>query len=147
MTLPELLFGANSTRVLQIIYEIGLFVPFNDIENFWLFILTQVGIFGFIIFVPGFLGFVARLWRISAAPSRVILGLVLLIASTSNSLGRKSNLLTLTVGTVLAAEAFRKKETKAPDVARAPLPGPRTRGFAESAFRPVGPPIQLEARR
>ena len=149
MTSRELLFGANVTRISQIIYQIGLSVPFNDIEDFWLVILTQVGIFGFIIFVPGFLGFVARLWRTSAVPSRVILGLVLLIASTSNSLGRKSNLLTLAVGTILAAEAFRKKDAQAQaqDTVQTWIPVATARRSADSAFRPVRPRTQFEARR
>jgi hypothetical protein len=43
----------------------------------------------------------------------VILLLVLLIASTSNSLGRKSNLLTIAVATVFAADAFRRPERQA----------------------------------
>jgi len=113
MTPRELLFGANIERIVQIIFQIGLSTPFNDIEDFWLVILTQVGIFGFIVFLSGFLAFVQRLWKGASAPGRVILLLVLLIASTSNSLGRKSNLLTIAVATVLAADAFRRPERQA----------------------------------
>jgi hypothetical protein len=113
MTPRELFFGANFERIVQIIFQMGLSMPFNDIEDFWLVILTQVGIFGFIVFVAGFLPFVQRLWKSASAPGRVILLLVLLIASTSNSLGRKSNLLTIAVATVFAADAFRRPERQA----------------------------------
>jgi hypothetical protein len=60
------------------------------------------------------------LWKISSTPGRVILMLVLLIASTSNSLGRKSNLLTITVATILAANAFRRPELRVAPPASVP---------------------------
>jgi hypothetical protein len=134
MTPRELLFGASFERIVQIIYQIGLSVPFNEIEDFWLVILVQVGIFGFIVFAAGFLAFVLRLWKISSTPGRVILILVLLIASTSNSLARKSNVLTITVATILAANAFRRPELRVAPPASVPArPGS---AFAVPALSP-----------
>jgi hypothetical protein len=140
MTPRELLFGTNFDRIVQIIYQIGLSVPFNEIEDFWLVILVQVGIFGFVVFAAGFLVFVVRLWKISSAPGRVILVLVLLIASTSNSLGRKSNVLTIAVATILAANAFRRPELRAALPASVPA-------RAGSAFAvPESPPQSSQSK-
>jgi hypothetical protein len=109
MTPRELFFGTSFERIVQAVYQIGLRMPLDDIEDFWLVIMVQVGIFGFIGFMIGFLVFVARVWNISSTPGRVILVLLLLIASTSNSLGRKSNLLTIAVAAILVANSFRRQ--------------------------------------
>jgi hypothetical protein len=119
MTPPELLFGASFDRLQEIVFNIGLAVPFGNIENFWLMILAHVGIFGFLVFLAGFLPFVYHLWKVSTAPGRVILLLVLLVASTSNSIGRKSNLLTIGVAAILAANALRRSEPPPPAPAAA----------------------------
>jgi hypothetical protein len=145
MTPRELLFGTSFDRIGQIIYQIGLSVPFDEIEDFWLVIMVQVGIFGFIGFAAGFLVFVARVWNFSSTPGRVILVLVLLIASTSNSLGRKSNLLTIAVATILVANAFRRPM---PQVApRASVLARQGPVFAGPAIPPQSSRSQLQIRR
>jgi hypothetical protein len=117
MTVPEMLFGTTFDRVRNIVFQIGLELPFNDIENFWLLLLVDLGAIGYVFFLVGFLAFLADLWRQLPTSGRMLLIAMLMVASSSNSLGRKSNFLTIAVPGMLAMNAFVKKDEEAVAVA------------------------------
>jgi hypothetical protein len=57
----------------------------------------SLGVLGFPFFIAGFLALLVSCWRQSNYHGRMMIVLVMLVASTSNSLGRKSPLLVLMV--------------------------------------------------
>ena len=105
MDLRQLLFGVPLAEQPQLTFQIGLAYAFADIENFWLLTFVSLGAIGFILYLAGFLPFLAHLWRISPGWGRLLLVCTILVASTSNSLGRKDNLLVLLTASLLAASA------------------------------------------
>lgn len=113
MTTQEILFGTPFERMRNIVFQIGLELPFNDIENFWLLLFVNLGLIGYLFFLAGFLVFIRHLWKILPVSGRILLVAVLIVASSSNSLGRKSNQLTIAVPAMLALAAFRKPEEAA----------------------------------
>ncbi len=111
MNLRDWLFGMNAARLDTVMLQIGLDPPFNDIENFWLLVFVSLGITGFAIWLAGFAVLIRRLWIAPGMFGRIILLSVLLVASGSNSLGRKSNILFLCVAAILSSAAFSRAES------------------------------------
>ncbi len=97
-----LLFGNPISETPNLVYRIGLRYAFTGIESFWLMALLNLGLVGFTLYVTGFVSFAAHLWRRAAPAGRLALVSLLLVASTSNSLGRKSNLLLVLVAAIAA---------------------------------------------
>jgi hypothetical protein len=83
-------FGAHGDEIEHLYQRMGLQPKFEAIENFWLLIYVQYGAVGFVIFTVGFLCLLAYLWRSSFGALRVAVPLMVLIASTSNSLAAKT---------------------------------------------------------
>jgi hypothetical protein len=106
LNLHDWLFGMDSGRLNDVMLQIGLDPPLNDIENFWLLVFVTLGVVGFLLWISGLATIVARLWRAGGWYPRLILVAMLIVASTSNSLGRKSNVLFLCVAAVMSAAAF-----------------------------------------
>ncbi len=98
-----LLFGISTDRQHAILYQLGLQFPISVIESLWLLLLTDLGALGFPTFVAGILCLVGWCWRRAGVPGRLMLLGVLAVASTSSSLGRKSNVLTVLVPAVLVS--------------------------------------------
>jgi hypothetical protein len=124
----EAMFGVANTRLPELAYLLGLVFPFEDIENPWLLAYLQLGLFSFVIFVAGLLPMIRHLWRAGAFYGKVIVVGLLLVTSTSNSLGRKSNVLYLIVAAVYA--------TRRPDAAM-PLGIRGHTGPVTLRFRPL----------
>jgi hypothetical protein len=106
MDFQNLMLGTPIETVEQLCHQLGLEVPFSDIENFWLATFVTLGLVGFTYFLIGFLPFVLHLWRMAPFQGRVLLATVLLVASTSNSLARKSNVLVVLTAAVVASTGF-----------------------------------------
>ena len=106
MDVKNLVLGTPIDLVDQLCHQLGLNVPFSDIENFWLATFVTLGMIGFFYFLLGFLPFVLHLWRVAPFHGRVLLATGLLVASTSNSLARKSNILVMLTASVLASTGF-----------------------------------------
>jgi hypothetical protein len=83
-------FGATADEVELLYQRMGLQPKFEAIENFWLLFYVQYGMVGFAIFAVGFGCLLVFLWRNSFGALRVAVPLMVLIASTSNSLAAKS---------------------------------------------------------
>ncbi len=122
MDARDLLFGMDNDRLGAAMLRIGLDPPFNDIESFWLLSFVTLGATGFAVWLAGLLVLLRRLLREPGVYPRLILLSMLLVASGSNSLGRKSNILFVTVAAVMSAAAF-----TAPREARRAIPPPAFR--------------------
>jgi hypothetical protein len=106
--------GASIERVRDIIFQIGLRMPFNDIENFWLVMLINLGILGFVFYLIGFVPLLWHLWKRNTYVPKIMLVCIILVASTSNSLGRKCNILTVAVPAIVATTAFARRRKTVP---------------------------------
>ncbi len=106
MTWSEFLFGISAARELEYIYQLGLTYHFEIVENFWLVALMNLGLLGFVCYLAGFFAFLAHLWRFARPLGRAILVTTILVASTSNSLGRKSNVLFVMTACIVATTGF-----------------------------------------
>ena len=113
----QALFGVPLADQAQLTFQIGLDYAFADIENFWLLSFVSLGAVGFVLFLAGLLPFLAHLWRISPGWGRILLLCLVVVASSSNSLGRKSNLLFLLTAALLGASAAETMPIPVPDEA------------------------------
>lgn len=104
----EKLFGMTLARQELALHQLSLTWRIGAVENFWLLIYLYLGAAGFALFVAGFVAFLGWAFRRASLPGRLMLGVVMLAASTSNSLGHKANLLTVLVPMALASAALRR---------------------------------------
>jgi hypothetical protein len=144
MDLKELLFGASFDRLQDVKFQISLQLPLADIENCWLLLFVNMGIIGFLFFAAGLGAFLIHLLRRSPLPGRLLLIALLVLASSSNSLGRKCDLLTIGVAAVLAMASFRQRREleEGQQLFDEGPHGPSVRGrrvFAEHRHRPANP--------
>jgi hypothetical protein len=102
MSPTQLMFGCRRADLLALIEPLRLAYGVDVIENFWVLHFATLGVFGFGAFVAGMVGLAAWLWQRCDADGRIVLVSMLLVASTSNSLGRKSTLLVILVACLLA---------------------------------------------
>lgn len=128
-------FGVSFQRQTELLAQIGLQVPFEDIENFWLLLLVSLGFVGYTFFALGFLPFLASTWRRVPTVGKLLLLATILVASSSNSLGRKSNVLTILLPVSIAASGFAARR---PVEAPPPVAAPRFRTRRPDAL-PVAP--------
>ena len=141
MDFKNLMLGTPIDLVDELCHQLGLNVPFSDIENFWLATFVTLGIVGFFYFLLGFLPFVLHLWRVAPFHGRMLLATGLLVASTSNSLARKSNILVMLTATVLASTGFargRVGRARAADLPNAADPRAGSSWRALAVARPIG---------
>jgi hypothetical protein len=96
----QVVFGTPRDQLLLLINPLWLNSGVEVIENFWLLMFASLGVVGFPIFFAGFSALLAWCWRRSQATGRTLLIGVVLVASTSNSLGRKSILLVSLVAAI-----------------------------------------------
>lgn len=99
--------GVSPARMQQIAIQIGLDPRFEAIENFWIELLLQWGLIGFVPFVIGLACLLGATWRHAAAPMRLALPVFLLVASGANTLSSKTVTLTLLVVVAWASAAWR----------------------------------------
>ena len=99
----ELLFGCKRADLLALVEPLRLSSRVAVIENFWLFTFVALGAFGFVVFVFSLWALLKWLWRVSGFNGHVMIVLFMVVASASNSLGRKSTLLMTLVACVVAS--------------------------------------------
>lgn len=107
LNLNDVLFGVSPDRLEVMKYQIGLGGATTDIENFWLLIFLNLGGIGFVVYLIALALFIAHLGRTANHPLGWMLLLAsILIASTSNSLGRKSTDLFFATACIVAMTGF-----------------------------------------
>jgi hypothetical protein len=104
LTPAELIFGCPREDLIALLEPLRLTYRVGVIENFWLVMLTSLGVLGFPIFVMSLWHLLRWLWRAGGAASHLMIIALITTASASNSLGRKSMLLTLLVACVIASD-------------------------------------------
>ncbi len=114
----QLLFGTRRSDLLALLTPLWLGPGVEVIENFWLLMFVGLGVAGFPLFVTGLAALLTWCWRRSALDGRLLVLAVMLVASTSNSLGRKSSILVCLVAAIGCLSAQRT----APTPARLPAP-------------------------
>ena len=103
VTAKELWFGVSSRSVA----DLTEFIPnSNTIENFWVFMIVQMGIAMFVPYVAGMLAFLTHLYRRTTSTGRFAIALFMLVASTNNSLTSKTPALAVLVVLVVCAGDF-----------------------------------------
>ena len=90
----ELVFGVSADRTVDISYRLGLQLPISDIENPWLLMFMYLGALVSIWLLAMFCVNL-RLARGAPLPLKMAIIVYFLIASTSNSFGRKDNVYTI----------------------------------------------------
>ncbi len=103
------LFGSPISETPGLIYRVGLQSALTDIENFWLLAFVNLGIVGFVVFAAALACLMRHLWRVASPCGRLGIVALMLTASTSNSLGRKSNVLFVLVACVHAVGLVRPR--------------------------------------
>lgn len=98
----QLLFGVPREHLLAELNVLTLGSGVHVIENFWLLMFVSLGAVGFPLFLLMFASLGLWCWRVSAGRGRMLLLGIVLAASSSNSLGRKSTLLVCLVAGVAA---------------------------------------------
>jgi hypothetical protein len=110
MSPRQLLFGASAAQQTELMQRLGFGSPYNDIENFWLLSFINLGLFGFVIYLAGLLPFLAGVWRAASVMGRLALVATMAIATTSNSLARKSDILFTLIAAIFAMRGFGEPE-------------------------------------
>ncbi len=107
LTLKDWLFGIPKEQLNNLKYQIGLGDRDTDIENCWILLLLDLGAIGFACFVTLFGGFLVHLARhANTLNGWLLAGSVLVIDSTSNSLGVWTNDLLIEVAFMIAIAGF-----------------------------------------
>ena len=95
----QTLFGTPREDLLRLLNPLRLGTGVEVIENFWLLMFVSLGALAFPLFLAGFGALLAWCWRRTGPGGRALLVGVLVVASSSNSLGRKSTVLVCLVAT------------------------------------------------
>jgi hypothetical protein len=103
MSREEILLGATQERMVQIAYRMGLSLPVDDIENPWILMLMSMGVLVFAVWLPATVAFALRLMRGQPLALKIAVVAYFVVASTSNSFGRKDSTYVLMVGAVISA--------------------------------------------
>lgn len=101
----ELLFGVSTSRMLDIVYRISLSYPMVDIENPWMLMLMYMGLILFPVWVALFAWFSVKLAQGGPMALKIYVIVYFLIASTSNSFGRRDFVLAAMIGSIICAKS------------------------------------------
>lgn len=96
----QLLFGTRRDELLAVLNLLRLDSGVEVVENFWLLMFVSFGAVGFPLFALSLAALLVWCWRQSALRGRLLLVSILVVASASNSLGRKSTILVCLVATI-----------------------------------------------
>nr|WP_057947554.1 VpsF family polysaccharide biosynthesis protein [Lysobacter enzymogenes] len=116
----DLLFGIAPQQIQELSLRIGLSQNLEAIENFWLFMLLQLGAFGFLAFAAGLGCGLYWLWRRADGGARWALLVFLATASTTNSLASKTSALTLLFALLCCVRGYRGRRLAQPQPRPAP---------------------------
>jgi len=97
----QVFFGTRRDDLLALLNPLWLGFGVEVIENFWLLMFAGLGVIGFPIFVASLAGLLGWCWRRTDPGGKFLLLGVMAVASTSNSLGRKSPILVVLVAAIL----------------------------------------------
>jgi hypothetical protein len=102
LSTDQIIFGCPRQELIALVEPLRLGYGVDVIENFWLLMFATLGTLCFPVFVLGLFALLKWLWTRADHEGRIMVISFILVTSTSNSLGRKSTLLVMLVGSVLA---------------------------------------------
>jgi hypothetical protein len=120
MSADEILLGTTTERVFQIAYRMGLSLPISDIENPWILMLMFLGALVFPVWCLATLAFAIRLIWGQPLALKIAVVAYFIVASTSNSFGRKDSIYLLMVGAVICAARSLEVSSRRPERAAVP---------------------------
>lgn len=125
-TTEEFLWGMGPARIEWALDQLKGSTTLNDIENFWILLLLQVGLVPFVFLAGALLATLVSLARPGPLPVRLAALVFLMLASGSNSLATKTQSLAVLVAILIGAAAIAKREVEigAEMPARRTGPGP-----------------------
>ncbi len=100
----QVFFGTPREELLENLNALRLSSGVGVLENFWLLMFVGLGIFGFPVFLVMIGSLCFWCWKVSSQKGRSLLVSVLIVASSSNSLGRKSTVLVCLVASVACTD-------------------------------------------
>lgn len=104
----EMVFGVPAQRIMDIVYRMNLMLGVDDIENPWVMMCMSLGIIMFSFWCLATIAFIYKLMENKPVALQLAVIAYFIIASTSNSFGRKDANYALMVSAVLsAAKALR----------------------------------------
>jgi hypothetical protein len=150
MSDQAILVGVSPADITDLMLRLGLSGPGETIENFWLYMLVQLGVVGFLPFAVAMLCIMGWLWRSSTGAMRLSVLIFFISASSNNSLASKSISLSMLVVAValtrrLQPALHRRRSASAmrpvpahplgsnPFASAAFAPGPRNDSFGSPA--------------
>ncbi len=108
----EVLGGMGPARIEWALDLLRRTTTLNDIENFWILLLLQVGLVPFLFLAGSLLATVIGLARRGPAPVRLAALAFLVLASSNNSLATKSQNLAILVAVLIGATATVRREAR-----------------------------------
>ena len=117
-SLEELLWGMGPARIEWALDHLKSSTTLNDIENFWILLLLQVGIIPFIFLAGSLLAALFGLVWQGPTPLRLAALNFLILASGSNSLATKTQSLAILVAMLTGAAAIARREAVSEAAAR-----------------------------
>ncbi|MBL8258940.1 MAG: VpsF family polysaccharide biosynthesis protein [Candidatus Competibacteraceae bacterium] len=112
-TLDELLWGMGAARIEWALDHLKGSTTLNDIENFWILLMLQVGMIPFVFLAGSLLATLWSLARMGSTPLKLATLLFLMLASGSNSLATKTQSLAILVALLIGAAAIVQREVAA----------------------------------
>ena len=126
LSLRDALFGVPEDEIPFLIFTVNLDQKLDAIESPWLLTFLKIGALGCVIFLAGVIPFLVRLWRLSSLWGKTLLISGIIVISSSNSLGVKSNVLFLLTAFVVTAGGYGLKRNPAiAHAAATPAPAAR----------------------
>lgn len=109
MTSHDVFYGIPFDRLAKMVWQVGLDIPFGDIENFWILELVNMGAIAYVFWLLSFGAILLWGYRTANGWGKVLLLSVVLVASSSNSIARKSNVLNALFPTVIATMVGKRR--------------------------------------
>jgi hypothetical protein len=119
----QIIFGTKREDLLLLLTPLWLTSGVDVIENFWLLMFANLGLVGFPVFVFGLGALLLWCWQRTGLRGRMLLVSVMVVVSTSNSLGRKSTLLVGLVAAIACLPEWRSDGNGQTGVLSKPLSG------------------------
>ncbi|MBL8250533.1 MAG: VpsF family polysaccharide biosynthesis protein [Candidatus Competibacter sp.] len=116
----ELLWGMGPARIDWALDQLKSSTTLNDIENFWILLMLQVGMIPFVFLAGSLLATLWSLARAGSTPIQLAALLFLMLASGSNSLATKTQNLAILVAMLIGAATIAQREASGQETRAAP---------------------------
>jgi hypothetical protein len=130
MTPGEIIFGVAPQDIFHVMFRLGLNYPFETIENPWIFMAMQFGLFGLLVLVAALGSAIWWFYRRTAVGGHLALLVFFVVATTFSSLGSKTCTLTLLFAALTCLTGYDAQRPHA--VARSEFAGGRAGATLEA---------------